>query len=135
MNLSSNTKIITASQSTSLSETILNNIQAGIVPFLIFVFFALLTILLIAIYWKKYRKRQIQSFKLVLLRVAVPVVELSGGEMSSQGKNDSREITREKIAVMEQLYATLSRIRPQTFWQRLQSFPYFTLEIAVPYNQ
>lgn len=84
--------------------------------------------------WRR-KKSFSHSFKFVLLRIAVPVVESGGDPHSPQAKNESLEIIREKISIMEQLYTTLSGIRPQTFWQNMVHFPYFTLEIAVPFNQ
>ncbi|MBM3256403.1 MAG: DUF87 domain-containing protein [Candidatus Moranbacteria bacterium] len=81
------------------------------------------------------KKSRSHSFKFTLLRVAVPVMESSSDPHSPQAKNDSLEFVREKIAVMEQLYSTFSSIRPRSFWQDLAGFPYFTLEIAVPFNQ
>ena len=81
------------------------------------------------------RKSRSHSFKFAVLRIAVPVMESSSDPHSPQAKNDSLEFVREKIAVMEQLYSTLSSIRPRSFWQELEGFPYFTLEIAVPFNQ
>jgi len=88
------------------------------------------------IYFVRHRKNFVHSFKFALLRVAVPVIESNSADPHSpQAKNESLELVREKISVMEQLYATLSNIRPKTFWQRFSRYPYFTLEIAVPYNQ
>lgn len=82
------------------------------------------------------RRKFVHSFKFAVLRIAVPVVEASSGDAhSAHAKNESMELVREKIAVMEQLYSTLTNIRPKTTWQHFVNFPYFTLEIAVPYNQ
>ena len=85
------------------------------------------------IWWRK--KGFTHSFKFALLRIAVPVVESGGDPHSPQAKNESLELIREKISIMEQLYTTLSGIRPQSFWQNIVHYPYFTLEIAVPFNQ
>lgn len=88
------------------------------------------------IYLLRLRKKFVHSFKFALLRIAVPVVESNTGDAHSpQAKNESLELIREKISVMEQLYSTLSNVRPRTFWQKFINFPYFTLEISVPYNQ
>lgn len=82
------------------------------------------------------KKDSAHSFKFALLRIAVPVVAPGGEDPHSpQAKSETLELIREKISIMEQLYSTLSNIRPATFWQNISHFPYFTLEIAVPFNQ
>jgi len=103
---------------------------------LIILLFILILLAAGLFYLSRRRNRFVHSFKLALLRVAVPVIESNSADPHSpQAKSESMEFTREKIAVMEQLYSTLSSIRPKTFWQSFVQFPYFTLEIAVPYNQ
>jgi len=111
-------------------------ISGGFSLILLITIFAIVVCATGLFYLSRRRNKFIHSFKLVLLRIAVPVVESNSADPHSpQAKSESMEIIREKIAVMEQLYSTLSSIRPKTFWQSFIQFPYFTLEIAVPYNQ
>ncbi len=102
-------------------------------PATLFLLVAIMAILMILLlYFKKKSKRK-SSFDLVTLRVDLP---LSGSERSEQ-QNGTRneEINREKIAVMEQLFSSLASLRPKTFWEKCLGYPYFALEIAVPFNR
>lgn len=93
-------------------------------------------IVAVVLYLFYLRRKFVHSFKFALLRVAVPVVDTNTGDPhSAQAKNESLELVREKISVMEQLYSTLTNIRPKNSWEQFINFPYFTLEISVPYNQ
>ncbi|MFH1183233.1 MAG: DUF87 domain-containing protein [Candidatus Moraniibacteriota bacterium] len=105
--------------------------------FSLFLFLIIVAAATALFYFLWQRKRSFaHSFKFALLRIAVPVVESGNSDPHSpQAKNETLELVREKISIMEQLYATLSNIRPVTIWQKMVRFPYFTLEIAVPFNQ
>jgi len=132
--------MINSAYAVTVNPATSSNIQTvglanGIFPFEI----ALILVIAVAavalfILWQR-KKSRAHFFKFALLRVAVPVFESNNTDPHSpQAKNESLELVREKISIMEQLYSTLSNIRPRTFWQKLTNFPYFTLEIAVPFN-
>jgi hypothetical protein len=132
--ITSNIKTNTSTSQTSFVFP--QNPQSIFTSTSIIVLIILVVLALGIIYFIRRRKSFVHSFKFALLRVAVPVVESNSSDPHSpQAKNESLELVREKISVMEQLYATLSNIRPKTLWQRFSCYPYFTLEIAVPYNQ
>jgi len=115
----------------------INQPSTDIFSFSLFAFLLVLIILAAGIFYLfRRRKFFVHSFKFALLRVAVPVMESNSSDSHSpQAKNESLEMVREKISVMEQLYSTMSVIRPSNVWQEFTRFPYFALEIAVPYNQ
>lgn len=104
---------------------------------IILLFVVLVFSLLVVVLFKYLRKKITGnfSFKMTLLRVAVPVIESNNSDSSPQGKADSFELVKEKISVMEQLYSTLQGIRPVGILEEYFKYPYFSLEIAVPFNQ
>lgn len=98
--------------------------------FLIVALFAMVMALLVYLR-KKTRKKF--DFDLTTLRVDLPLADVDGADR--QGKGVSSESSREKIAVMEQLFSSLISLRPKNFWQNFLGYPYFALEIAVPFNR
>ncbi len=101
-------------------------------PTLLFLTVAIAAILMmVCIYLRKMARRKF-AFDLVTLRVDLP---LSERDSDRQGQNNPAESAREKIAIMEQLFSSLVSLRPKTFWQNFLGYPYFALEIAVPFNR
>lgn len=127
---------VTTSQQTTSLTALLPTAGGGFL-FWFFLFLVLVAAAIGVLFLLLQRKKNFaHSFKFALLRVAVPVVESGSSDPHSpQAKNETLELVREKISIMEQLYTTLAGIRPVTLWQRLSRFPYFVLEIAVPFNQ
>jgi len=136
--MTTSSHVISSSNSLSfnVSQTFFSVIEDRFLPFLAVVILVALVIIIGLVYVLRRRNKFVHSFKFALLRVAVPVIESNSADSHSpQAKNESLDIIREKISVMEQLYTTLSNIRPKTVWQNFIRFPYWTLEIAIPYNQ
>ncbi len=124
----------TDSQINSVTLDFWSNINYDLVILFLLILIFISAIFLI--FWLlRYQKAKAYSFRFTLLRIAVPVMGDSADSSSIQARSDSLDLAREKIAVMEQFFSTLNGIRPQNFWQRWARFPYFTLEMAVPFNQ
>ncbi len=101
---------------------------------ILILFLSALLIYFIFTYWRQ-QKRLGQVFKMAFFRVSVPPSDSMGKNDSSLGRTDVGEAVKEKISVMEHLYSTLSDIKPKGFLQRMIKYPYFTMEIAIPFNE
>jgi len=88
-------------------------------------------LMLFFIYFSFKKWRRGKAFDFILLRVAVPFEGSSTGDnQASPQETTVIELLREKIAVMEQFYSTLSDIGGS-----ILNLKYFTLEIAVSHNK
>jgi len=95
---------------------------------LIFIIGITVGIILLYVFFKKWRRGRI--FDLAVLKVALPFED----EEVEQGKTSLLENIREKIAVMEQFYSTLTEDAGGTVEKAL-GLPQFSLEIAVNFSR
>ncbi len=112
-----------------------NGSEVSVFPIALFLLVAIFALGMIIFVYLKKRMLQNFSFQLVTLRVDMPLMGEGSDGRASGTDGGAAGFDREKIAVMEQLFASLVSLRPKNLWQRWLGYPYFTLEMAVPFNR